>query len=209
MTAKLTFGLIGNEIIATTFAAALEEVGHVQLDNWRDADLLILGVATSDLKTVIDELTAENLWQPGQLVVHLAGEYGYSILKPGAAVGVIPLAIHPAMQFTGNQSTDLLRMRESYFAVAAPEAALPIAQALVIDMGSEPIAIAESDRAKYFEAWSVASNFSALVVNQAIGLLEEIGIEHARAVIAPAVRSAVDQALAVGHRPFDPDELLS
>lgn len=208
MGAKLTFGIIGNEIVGTTVAAALEEVGHVQLEDWKAADLLLLAVPNGNLKLVIDEITAENLWQPGQMVVHFAGEFGFSVFKPAIEYGVIPMAIHPAMQFTGTQSTDLLRMRESYFAVAAPESALPIAQALVIDMGSEPIAIAEENRAKYFEAWSVASNFSALVVNQAIGLLEEIGIEHARAVIAPAVRSAVDQALAVGHRPFDPDELF-
>ncbi len=208
MAAKLTFGLIGDDVAAITFAAALEEVGHVQLDDWKAADLVLLGVPSAELKTVIDELTAENLWQPGQMVAHFAGEFGYSILNPGLPIGIIPLAIHPAMQFTGTQSTDLLRMRESYFAVDAPEPAVPIAQALVIDMGSEPIVISGEHRAKYFEAWSVASSFSALVVNQAIGLLEEIGIEHARAVIGPAVRSAVDQALAAGHQPFDPDELL-
>lgn len=209
MSAKLTFGLIGHDLIGTTFGRALEAAGHVQLPDSKIADLLLLAVAPDELRTVIDEMTAEDLWQPGQMAVHFAGEFGYSILKPAISAGVIPLAIHPAMQFTGDLNTDLLRMKDSYFAVAAPDSAVPIAQALVIDMGSEPIVITEANRAKYFEAWSVASNFSALVVNQAIGLLEEIGIEHARAVIAPAVRSAVDQALAIGHRPFDPNELLS
>ncbi|MFS6788038.1 DUF2520 domain-containing protein, partial [Staphylococcus aureus] len=129
-------------------------------------------------------------------------------LGPATAQGVIPLAIHPAMTFTGT-SIDLARIRESYFAVAAPVVALPIAQALVIEMGAEPIVITEDNRAKYFEAVSVANQFSAMVVNQAIGLLEEIGVEDARGVIAPTIRSAVEQALAKGHQPLDPDELLS
>jgi hypothetical protein len=46
-------------------------------------------------------------------------------------------------------------------------------------------------------------------VSQAIGILEEIGIEHAREVVAPIVRSAIDQALALGHQPIDPDELMN
>jgi predicted short-subunit dehydrogenase-like oxidoreductase (DUF2520 family) len=112
------------------------------------------------------------------------------------------------MTFTGT-SIDLARIRESFFAVAAPVVALPIAQALVIEMGAEPIVISEQNRAKYFEAVSVANQFSAMIVNQAIGLLEEIGVDDARGVIAPTIRSAVEQALAKGHQPLDPDELLS
>ena len=208
MGSKLTVGLIGSDVVGRTFAEALESSGHIVINDWQAADLVLLAVPSTELESQVKKLTDEDQWQPGQLVAHLAGEYGYSVLNPALDAGVIPLAIHPAMQFT-DTATDLLRMRESYFAVAAPEPALPIAQALVIDIGSEPIAISEEHRAKYFEAWSVASNFSALVVNQAIGLLEEIGIEHARAVIAPAVRSSVDQALAMGHQPIDPDELLS
>jgi hypothetical protein len=61
MAAKLTFGVIGDDIAATTFAAALEEVGHVQLEDWKAADLLLLGLPAAELKTVVDELTAENL----------------------------------------------------------------------------------------------------------------------------------------------------
>jgi predicted short-subunit dehydrogenase-like oxidoreductase (DUF2520 family) len=92
--------------------------------------------------------------------------------------------------------------------VAAPAVALPIAQALVIEMGAEPIVIAEEDREKYFEAISVASSFSSMIVNQSIGMLEEIGIEPATQMLAPLIRSSVEVALAQGHRPIDPTELL-
>jgi predicted short-subunit dehydrogenase-like oxidoreductase (DUF2520 family) len=172
-----------------------------------DADLVLFAIPADQLAPTINGLAQNSVFRAGQLVVHTAGEHGYNILGPATAQGVIPLAIHPAMTFTGT-SIDLAKIRESYFAVAAPNVALPIAQALVIEMGAEPIVIAEADRQKYFEAVSVANEFSAMVVNQAIGLLEEIGIEDARGVIAPTIRSAVEQALAKGHQPLDPDELL-
>jgi predicted short-subunit dehydrogenase-like oxidoreductase (DUF2520 family) len=76
-------------------------------------------------------------------------------------------------------------------------------------MGAEPIVISEEDRKVYFEAISVANNFSKLIVNQSIGLLESIGIEHARVVLGPLIRSAVEEALADGHTPINPEELLS
>jgi predicted short-subunit dehydrogenase-like oxidoreductase (DUF2520 family) len=86
--------------------------------------------------------------------------------------------------------------------------ALPIAQALVIEMGAEPVVISEEDRASYFEAISVATNFSKMIVNQSIGLLESVGIENPRGVLGPVIRSAVEEAIADGHVPLDPEELL-
>ena len=173
-----------------------------------EADLVLLAIPADQIAPTVNGIAQNSMWRSGQLVAHTAGEHGYNILGSATAQGVIPLAIHPAMTFTGT-SIDLARIRESYFAVAAPVVALPIAQALVIEMGAEPLVISEANRAKYFEAVSVANQFSAMVVNQAIGLLEEIGVEDARGVIAPTIRSAVEHALAKGHQPLDPDELLS
>jgi hypothetical protein len=47
-----------------------------------------------------------------------------------------------------------------------------------------------------------------MVVSQAIGLLDEAGVENARDIIGPVVRSAVDRALADGHVGLDPDDIL-
>jgi hypothetical protein len=47
-----------------------------------------------------------------------------------------------------------------------------------------------------------------MIVNQSIGLLEEIGIEPAASVLAPLIRSSVEVALSQGHQPIDPTELL-
>ena len=172
------------------------------------ADLVVLAIPADQITPMVSGLAAAGVWRAGQLVAHTAGEHGYSVLAPAAGAGVIPLAIHPAMTFTGT-SIDLVKIRESYFAVSAPNVALPIAQALVIEMGAEPIVVAEADRATYFEAVSVANSFSKMIVNQAIGLLENVGIENPRGVIGPLIRSAVEQALADGHKPLDPEELLS
>jgi predicted short-subunit dehydrogenase-like oxidoreductase (DUF2520 family) len=146
-------------------------------------------------------------WRAGQLVVHLAAEFDHEVLGEAVAKGAIPLAIHPAMRFTGT-SLDLNRMKESFFAVSAPVVALPIAQALVIEMGAEPIVIDSKARASYAEAIEVASNFSAMIVNQAIGLLEQAGVENPALVIAPVIESAVDQALSKGHRQIKPEDLI-
>jgi predicted short-subunit dehydrogenase-like oxidoreductase (DUF2520 family) len=211
---KLVITVIGDTEVGRGVGQALRLAGHRILsvgehtEHITESDLVILAVAGAGLTELISNYTERNMWRPGQLVAHTAGEFGYSVLAPAVACGVIPLAIHPSMRFT-DSGADEVAIRESYFAVSAPDAALPIAQALVIEMGAEPITIAEDDRATYFEAWSVANDFSGLVVNQAIGLLQDIGVIDPRGVIGPVVRASVEQALADGHRAFDDLEDLA
>lgn len=202
--------------IATTDAANIEraeallpQVAVISVPQIiQQSDLVLLAIPAEEIENTVAGIAEAGLFRPGQLLAHTAGEFGFGILEPAVSKGVIPLAIHPAMTFTGT-SVDLSRIRESYFAVAAPNVALPIAQALVIEMGAEPIVISEQDRKTYFEAISVANNFSKLIVNQSIGLLESVGVENARSVLAPVIRSAVEEALAEGHVPIDPEELLN
>ena len=170
------------------------------------ADLVLLAIPDSELIPMVTGLAEAGLWHAGQIVAHTSPEHGYSALAPAAAKGAIPLAIHPAMRFTGT-SVDLAKLPDAYFAVSAPKIALPIAQALVIEMGGEPVVVEESARSKYAEGFSVASSFSAMIVNQAIGLLEEAGIENPRGLLAPIVRTSVEQALADGYQPLDPEAL--
>ena len=233
-TGRLSFGVVGAGPVGAVLAKALASAGHVLIgisstspknieraealmpevnvltvpEIIEKADLILLAIPADEIAKTVSGLSEAGLFRAGQLLAHTAGEFGVEVLQPAISKGVIPLAIHPAITFTGT-TIDLARIRESYFAVAAPNVALPIVQALVIEMGAEPIVISEADRKTYFEAISVANNFSKLIVNQSIGLLESVGIGNARQVLAPVLRSAVEEALAEGHVPIDPEELLN
>ena len=159
------------------------------------SELVIIAVPDSELASLVAGLAATQTWQPGQLVFHTSARYGTGILAPAQAAGAIPLAIHPALTFTGT-SIDLAGLADSYFAVTAPTPVLPIGQALVVEMGGEPVIVAETDRPAYAEAIETATAFSHSIIEQATNLLAEIGVEHAGAVLAPLVRSAVENALA-------------
>jgi predicted short-subunit dehydrogenase-like oxidoreductase (DUF2520 family) len=164
------------------------------------SELVILAVPESELESLVAGLAATGAWQPGQLVLHTAPGVGTAVLAPAMAAGAIPLAINPAMVFTGT-SIDLVRLRESFCAVTAPSPVQPIGQALVVEMGAEPILVAEADRAAWAEAVSTATSFSSAIVGQAVGLLGGIGIESPGSVLGPLVRSSVETALQIAVDP--------
>ncbi len=69
------------------------------------------------------------------------------------------------MTFTG-MSMDLQRLNACAFAVTAPAPVLPIAQALVVEMGGEPVVVAEQDRGTYHAALAHASNHLNTITGQ-------------------------------------------
>lgn len=158
------------------------------------SELVLLAVPDEQLPGLVEGLAAVGAWQPGQIVVHTAPALGTAVLRPAMGLGAIPLAIHPAMTFTGTR-LDLARMAETYFAVTAPAPVQPIGQALVVEMGGDPVLVDESDRAAYGEAIATAASFSRRIVEQSTGLLAEIGFEHPGAFLSSLVRSTVDEAL--------------
>lgn len=163
------------------------------------SELVILAIPANELAVVVAGLAATTTWQAGQLVMHTAAAYGTDVLAPALAAGAIPLAVHPAMTFTGT-SVDLVRLRECFAAVTAPAPVLPIAQALVVEMGAEPVVVAEADRAAYAEAIEIATSFSSAIVAQAMARMAEAGVESPSAVIGPVIRTSVEAALAAAAR---------
>lgn len=159
------------------------------------SELVVLAVPGPELEALVGGLASVGAWQAGQLVLHTAPEFGVGVLAPAVAAGAIPLAIHPAMSFSGT-SLDLGRLRETYCAVTAPAPVQPIGQALVVEMGAEPILVAEADRAAWAEAVTTATSFSTAIISQAVALLHDIGIAAPGLILGPLVRSSVENALA-------------
>lgn len=160
----------------------------------RRAELVLLTVPDDELAPVTAGLAATGAWQAGQIVVHTAGRYGWRVLEPARAAGAIPLAIHPAMTFTGT-SLDVQRLVDCVFAVTAPAPVLPIGQALVVEVGGEPVVVPEESRPLYHAALAHGANHLVVLVAQAAQALEVAGVERPGRVLEHLLTAALDGAL--------------
>lgn len=160
----------------------------------RGADLVLLTVPDDALEELVQGLATVGAWRAGQIAVHTSGRFGTGVLDAAAEQGVLPLAIHPAMTFTGT-SLDRTRMVEAMFAVTAAAPVLPIAQALVVEMGGEPLEIANADRPTYHAALVHGANHVVTAVAQASAMLARIGVEEPGRMLAPLVHASLEGAL--------------
>ena len=109
------------------------------------ADLVLLTVPDDVLPGLVTGLAATGAALEGRLVAHASGRHGLAVLDPAVRAGALPLALHPVMTFTGRPD-DIDRLAGISFGVTAPDSLRLVAEALVVEMGGEPVFIAEEQR---------------------------------------------------------------
>lgn len=160
-------------------------------------ELLILSVPDDVLPGLVEGFAQAGVFQPGQFIAHTSGGYGVSVLAPAAES--LPMAIHPVMTFTGT-SIDLSRLHDTPFGVTAAEEIRPVAEALVVEMGGDPIWVPEDARAVYHAAMVIGSNYLNVLVNESVSLLKDAGMENPSILLAPLLSASLDNALRFGDK---------
>jgi len=237
--ARLTVGIISAGRVGTALGVALERAEHVVVacsaisnqsreraaarlpdtavlpvqDVAARAELLLIAVPDAELVALISGLAATHAVRPGTIVVHTSGMNGVGVLEPLTAQGCIPLAIHPAMTFTGSDE-DIARLPDTCFGVTAlDEIGYAIGQALVLEIGGEPFRVREDARMLYHSALAHAGNHLITVMLDAVEALrsalrgqELLGQELvgdapgglAERIVGPLARASLENALQRG-----------
>jgi predicted short-subunit dehydrogenase-like oxidoreductase (DUF2520 family) len=192
-----TFGIIGTGRVGSVLAAALADSGY-EVGAGRaaaeSADIAILAVPDDVLPDLVAGLSVRH----GQVVAHTSGAHGTGVLAPAVARGARPLALHPAMTFTGRPE-DLVRLRKGVsFGVTAPPDVRPLASALVHELGGTVEWIAEEHRTLYHAALAHGANHLVTLVNEAVDRLRDAGVVHPERILDPLLHAALDNALRLG-----------
>lgn len=177
------------------------------------AELLLLTVPDAELPGLIGGLAATGAVRRGTIVAHTSGANGVSVLNPLSEQGCVPLAIHPAMTFTGGDE-DVARLADTCFGItAADEIGYAIAQSLVLEIGGEPFRVDEQARTLYHAALAHGSNHIVTVLGDALAALraalagevllgqEPVGDAPgglAERILGPLARAALENTLQRG-----------
>ncbi len=161
------------------------------------ADLVLVTVPDDVLPDLILGLADTGAVTPGQFVVHASGRFGTAVLEPATRLGALPLALHPVMTFTGSR-TDLDRLAGCPFGVTAPPVLRPVAEALVVEVGGDPMWVPEEARPLYHAALASGANHLVTLVAQTLDLLGTAGIADPAGLVRPLLMAALDNVLAMG-----------
>jgi predicted short-subunit dehydrogenase-like oxidoreductase (DUF2520 family) len=162
------------------------------------SSLLLLAVPDDALDALVAGLAEVRATSPGQLVAHTSGRHGLEVLAPLVRFGALPLALHPAMTFAGDPTTDLARLAGAPFGVTAPEPLRVVAEVLAVEMGGEPVWVPDEARPLYHAALAHGANHLVTLVSQAVDALRAAGVDAPQQVLSPLLSAALDNALRRG-----------
>ena len=197
----------GHEIVAAAgdSAASLHRIDTLlpgvtvakPTDVARSCDLLLLTVPDDMLENVISTLVGAGAIRSGQVVCHTSGRHGLAVLASATAIGARPIAMHPAMTFTGTD-LDLDRLKGCVFGVTAGDPERDYAEGLVRDLAGIAMWVPEDKRTLYHAGLAHGANHLVTLVSQAMELLAASGAEDPAATLRPLLTAALDNALAGG-----------
>ncbi|WP_295645248.1 DUF2520 domain-containing protein [uncultured Corynebacterium sp.] len=194
---QLTVGIISAGAVGTAVGEAFLRAGHhvhgavarsqlsrarasermpnvaiVDVEQAAHAALVVLAVPDPELPAVIEEVAQHT--QAGQMVMHTSGALGCEVLQPVTDTGALPLALHPAMTFTG-AAEDTDRLHGCGWGVTADsEQGYAVAELLVHTLGGVPVAIPEHHRSAYHAAMAHAANHSVALISDALRMLDYV-----------------------------------
>ena len=197
----------GHEIVAVAAESTLSrERAHTLLPGVpickptevaRRSDLLLLTVPDDMLANVATQLVGAGAIKAGARVVHTSGRHGLAVLDVVRAVGAHPMAVHPAMTFSGT-SVDLGRLSGCVFGVTVDDADRDEAADLVRAFSGTPMWVAEENRTLYHAGMAHGANHLVTLVAQSMDLLARAGADDPAAALRPLLTAALDNALAHG-----------
>jgi predicted short-subunit dehydrogenase-like oxidoreductase (DUF2520 family) len=164
------------------------------LEACRDAEAALICVPDSAIRDVAETI-AEAI-PPLGLVGHSSGATSLEALAPAADRSAAVYSLHPLQTVPGPDA-------ELVGAACAVTGSEPEAERFAARLGERlgmrPFTVPEERRAAYHAAASIASNFLVALEESAAGLLERIGIEDARDLLAPLVLTTAANWADRGH----------
>jgi predicted short-subunit dehydrogenase-like oxidoreductase (DUF2520 family) len=185
--------VVGDGRVGGSLARAAELVGiDVRLAR-RDEPIDGAGAV---LLCVPDEAIAEacaHIAEAGpRLVGHVSGASSLDALAAAREQGASTFSLHPLQTFADGETA----VAGTPAAIAgSDEAATSYARSLAEALGMRPFEVPEESRAAYHAAAAMASNLLVALEESAAELVERLGIEDARELLAPLVlRTAANWA---------------
>lgn len=230
---RLSVGVISGGSVGTAVAERLAQAGHhihgvvarseasqkrvaerlpntqiVSLEEAAQAALVIIAVPDTVLPEVIDQVAA--VTRDGQMVAHTSGAHGCEILQPITDTGALPMAMHPAMTFSGKAVDAGNLMGCAWGVTADSETGDMVADLLVSSMGGVSVHVPEDKRPAYHAAISYAANYVVTLLSNAQRMLDHVLADDAgegpplhnpnsatllRTIVPVAVEKALDQRM--------------
>lgn len=153
----------------------------------------IILITTSDSEIAIVARSLSERLKPGAIVLHVSGSLSSSILSDLRDSGIAVGSMHPLISVS-DPLTGAGRFRGAYFCVEGDDAAVSAAGRIAESLGGIAFTVDVAKKSLYHAAAVTASGHLVALVDVAVEMLTNCGVEDADAkrILMPLIQSTVE-----------------
>jgi len=174
-------------------------VGATDLSRVQEAELVLITLPDDQIGEMAARLRRDGHLTPGTVLIHFSGMHPAAILLGEEGPILHALAIHPLQTFA-NAVMGVRQLPGSPCSVEGEEDLLPLAEALVTDLGGTPFRLAAEHKPLYHAAACVASNYLVTLVDTAGEIMAACGFSRDEAfrLLTPLLSGTIKNLSALG-----------
>jgi predicted short-subunit dehydrogenase-like oxidoreductase (DUF2520 family) len=157
------------------------------------AKLVFITTPDREIARIALSLASHGGFRPGQVVIHTSGVCGAGELHGVREAGAFAVSMHP-IQAVADLKPALKNLPGSYFALEGDVEALPVATAIVSDLGGRFFFIQAKDKPLYHAAACIISNYLVGLAYFSTGLYQSFGLSRKEAfqALLPLVQGTLN-----------------
>jgi predicted short-subunit dehydrogenase-like oxidoreductase (DUF2520 family) len=157
-------------------------------------DVVVVAVPDDAIEPLAGEIAAAC---PGKLVAHTSGSVSVSALDAARSAGARVASLHP-LQTLPDPERGSRALRGAGIALTCDPADRPLLARIARAVGGKPFDLPDEAKPAYHAAAVFASNYVISAAWAGARVMEQAGIAHAAALLAPLTRASVENLIAVG-----------
>jgi len=156
-----------------------------------NSEIIFICTPDSEIRNAAGKLAEKITYKP--YVYHTSGSLSSEILGDLRKIGCVTGSIHPLVSisdaFLGAQ-----RFENAYFCVEGEASAVKLAEKIVKDLNGIPFSIETKYKTLYHAAAVTASGHLVAVIDTALEILENCGLENenAQRILLPLIKSTIE-----------------
>ncbi len=168
-------------------------------DATRSAQLVLLTVADGAIASLCTELAQDKAFKPGQIVAHLSGALSSEVLSSAQECGAKVASLHPLQMFPTVEEA-LVTMPGTHWFYEGDGEALKVIEQLIEKIGGIGHKIKPENKALYHCAVVMASNYLNVLMDVALTVGEEAGLDRKTAwqAFLPIVEASISNITNLG-----------
>jgi predicted short-subunit dehydrogenase-like oxidoreductase (DUF2520 family) len=164
------------------------------------AKIVFLTVSDSAIAPVCDQLVREGALSPGTILVHVSGALSSEILQSAKETAHCKIASAHPLQTFASPETALETLAGAHWFLEGDSEAVDQLSKLIVVIGGKANSLPTDKKPLYHAASVLASNYLTALLDAALEIMEEAGIdrEHALPALERLSKSALNNTFALG-----------